>query len=426
MTRLPAWVLTTLLLIAPPLAAAQDVAPSQRVRRAVVVRAEPTAASNAIGRLAPGARAQLEERLPGWYRVRLPDGRIGFVSRAWTVVSGGDLKTLAPATSGETKVHVIDVGTGLAVFIEGPDFTMLYDAGSQDDLADGPSNRVVAYIRATRPGLATIDHLVLSHPHKDHLELMPGVFARFAVRNVWDSGALNRTVGYCRFLKAVEAEPGVLYHDAVASGGVREVSFTNGGCNGTIRIKRAGMMTERPVPLGAGSAMTVLWRDASKHSDANENTLVVRLDASGRRLLLAGDAEAGGRSSPSTQPAASSIEAGLIACCSAALRSDVLVVGHHGSLTSSRRSFLDAVGAKVFVISSGPHPYSGVTLPDAPVIAELAGRGLLLRTDDGDDACELRDRKVGPDVDESPGGCSSVLVRLSPSEVTAGPSPVVD
>jgi competence protein ComEC len=186
------------------------------------------------------------------------------------------------------------------------------------------------------------------------------------------------------------------------------------------------MMTERPVPLGAGSAMTVLWRDASKHSDANENTLVVRLDASGRRLLLAGDAEAGGRSSPSTQPAASSIEAGLIACCSAALRSDVLVVGHHGSLTSSRRSFLDAVGAKVFVISSGPHPYSGVTLPDAPVIAELAGRGLLLRTDDGDDACELRDRKVGPDVDESPGGCSSVLVRLSPSEVTAGPSPVVD
>lgn len=28
--------------------------------------------------------------------------------------------------------------------------------------------------------------------------------------------------------------------------------------------------------------------------------------------------------------------------------------GHHGSLTSSRTAFLDAVGAKIFVTSSGP------------------------------------------------------------------------
>lgn len=404
---------------------ATDVTPSARVRRAVIIRAEPDTGSAALGRLVPGQRLVLEEELPGWYRVRLPGGGSGFVSKAWTVLSDDGGEPLV-ATAEEARVHVIDVGTGLAVFIEGPGFTMLYDAGSQDDLAMGGSNRVVAYIRAARPGLTTIDHLVLSHPHKDHLELMPDVFSAFTVRNVWDSGAVNRTVGYCKFLKAVAAEAGVLYHDAVASGGTREVTFTNGGCNGTVRIPRSGMMTDAPVPLGSGSSMWLLWRDPSSHSDPNENTVVVRVDTAGRRVLLAGDAEGGERQPPAAAPSRSSVEAGLLRCCATALRSDVLVVGHHGSLTSSRTAFLDAVGASVFVVSSGPHPYSRVVLPDEAVVAELGRRGRVLRTDVDDEACGLEERKVGPDRDESPGGCSSVLIRLTPGEVIAAPSPVVD
>jgi competence protein ComEC len=421
--------ITALLAVLLPLASAPawatDVGPSHRVKRSVVVRAEPDTHAAPIGRLAPGETVALEESLPGWYRVRLADGRVGYVSKAWTVVSDAAAVPLS-AMIGETKVHVIDVGTGLAVFVEGPGFTMLYDAGSQDDLASGASNRVVAYIHAARPDLTTIDHLVLSHPHKDHLELMPDVFAAFKVREVWDSGAVNRTVGYCRFLKAVAAEPGVRYHDAIASGGVREVAFTNGGCSGTVRIAESEMMTDQPVPLGPGSSMSILWRDSSHHSDPNENTLVVRLDASGRRVLLAGDAEAGGRQAPATPPSPTSIEAGLLRCCALALRADVLVVGHHGSMTSSRRVFLDAVGAGVFVVSSGPHPYSGVLLPDGAVIDELASRGRVFRTDTDDEKCGLAERKVGPDADESPGGCSSVLVRLTPLAVSAGPSAVAD
>ena len=180
------------------------------------------------------------------------------------------------------------------------------------------------------------------------------------------------------------------------------------------------------VPLGPGSTMTVLWRGASRHADPNENSVVVGVDAGGRRLLLAGDAEAGGRELPGTAPSRNSIEAGLLACCAAGLRADVLVVGHHGSSTSSRRTFVDAVGARVFVISSGPHPYSRVVLPDAAVVADLAGRGRVFRTDVDDEACGLREAKVGPDADESPGGCSSIVVTLGPSSVAAAYVTVVD
>jgi len=412
LARVPILFLAALAVAAPALAA-PEVSPSERVRRNVVVRAGPDADSEPIGALFPGDEAELIGDVPGWHQVRLGDGRTGFVSKAWTIVRGeGEQVAAAP---GPLKLHVIDVGTGLAVFVEGPGFTMLYDGGSQDDLADGPDNRIVAYIQAVRPGLQVIDHLVLSHPHKDHLELLPDIFDRFQVRNVWDSGTVNKTRGYCRFLKKVSTEPGVQYHDAIATGGNHRVTFSGKGCSGEVVVPQASMMTAAPVTLGPGSSMTILYRDATKHPDPNENSVVVRLDFAGRRLLIAGDAEGGDRKPPTELPSPGSIEGKLIDCCMAALRSDVLVVGHHGSMTSSRRAFLNAVGASTFIISSGPHPYSKKVLPDPEIEAELITRGDLFQTDLNDDDCIVSEAKIGPDNDESPGGCDNVVVTVKPS-----------
>lgn len=409
------------LLITQPALAVPQVTPSDRVKHNVVVRSSPATSAPKIEGLEPGEDALLDGEVPGWYRIRLSDGRIGFVSKAWTIVidSAGFPESLVTPP---LKVHVIDVGTGLAVFIDGPGFTMLYDGGSQDDLATGNDNRILAYIQSVHPGLQAIDHLVLSHPHKDHLELLPDVFDRLAIRNVWDSGAVNKTRGYCRFLKKVADEPGVLYHDAIASGGVHEVKFTSKACAGAVRINQAAMMTADPVSLAPGVTMTVLYRDATHHADPNENSVVVRLDVGTKRVLLAGDAEGGGRQPPGSLPVPGSIEGTLAACCAADLRSDILIVGHHGSLTSSRRAFLDKVGASIYVISSGPHPYSKVVLPDAANVTELSSRGQLFRTDIDDERCTREDtEKVGPDQDESPGGCDNVVISISAAgTITAG------
>ena len=207
------------MLAAVPLHAEPQVTPSERVKRNVIVRESPDPGSAKLAGLAPGQDALLEGETSGWYRVRLTDGRIGFVSKSWTIVVNPEVaETL---TTGLLKVHVIDVGTGLAVFIDGPGFTMLYDGGSQDDLATGKDNRILAYIQSVHAGLQTLDHLVLSHPHKDHLELLPDVFDRLAVRHVWDSGAVNKTRGYCNFLKRVALEPSVQYHDAIGRQSLR-------------------------------------------------------------------------------------------------------------------------------------------------------------------------------------------------------------
>jgi beta-lactamase superfamily II metal-dependent hydrolase len=391
-------------------AAAQDVTPSARVTRNVVVREQASTASTPVGRLVPGDRATVIAEVPGWYRVRLADGTTGFVSKAWTVPVGEPF--VATAAAAAYKVHVIDVGTGLSVFVEGPDFTLLYDGGSQDDLASGSGNRILAYLAKVRPDLRAIDHLVLSHPHKDHLELLPDVFDRYQIRNVWESGRVNETNGYCRFLKKVEAEPGVLYHDAIASNAVRTVSFTGSNCSGSVRVAEAAQMEAAPVRLGAGAQMAMLYRDAKRYADPNGNSVVVRVDLGSRRILLAGDAEGGERQLPATAPAVKSIEAQLLACCRADLKADVLVVGHHGSLTSSRSVFLDAVQASMFAISSGPFPYQTRVLPDSEIVAELKGRGRLLETDLDDDQCAANPAKIGPDADESPGGCKNILISV--------------
>jgi len=109
----------------------------------------------------------------------------GFVSKRWTqVIPSGNPP--APAAAGPTfTIDVVDVGTGLAVLVRGADFTLVYDAGSNDDLARGPGNRMLAYMKDVVPTLTIIDHVILSHPHRDHVELLPDLFAAYQVRQVW-------------------------------------------------------------------------------------------------------------------------------------------------------------------------------------------------------------------------------------------------
>ncbi len=161
--------------------------------------------------------------------------------------------------------------------------------------------------------------------------------------------------------------------------------------------------------------MTILHADGSDLEDINENSLVVRLDLGGTRVLLMGDGGAGGRKDPSAAPSPDSVEGQLLACCTADLAARVMVVGHHGSKTASRRAFLNAVSASVFIVSAGPKKCGSVVLPDKEVIAELASRGQVFRTDTDDAACRQNPAKIGPDADAEPGGCDNVRVVISDS-----------
>src|SRR5262245_61306434 len=109
----------------------------------VTLRAKASADAASSGTLAPGQSLPILALVPRWYEVRLTNGQSAFVSKQSTDITpcpptaaGGSPSMGASGSTGAAgspgpvfEVHVIDVGTGLSVFVRGPDFSLLYDAG---------------------------------------------------------------------------------------------------------------------------------------------------------------------------------------------------------------------------------------------------------------------------------------------------------
>ncbi len=410
-SRILAALITILSTLTAPVALADTVSPARGVNARVNVRERPSLDAPVVGSLAPGQSADWVSELPGWRRVRLVDGTVGYVSASWTV--------RAPVRVA-FRVAIADVGTGLAVFVRGADFALVYDGGSNDDSARGNGNRFAAFLAAFASDLKAIDYLILSHPHRGHVELLADLFARYQVRNVFDSGAINPICGYHSFIDAVAREPGVTYRSAHSQAGSRAIKFgTARECYGVELPReifvdhREQISSDRTISLGAGASLRVLHADGSRRRSFDDNSIVVRLDLAGARVLLVGDATAG-RVGPGDPPVPNSVEGKLLAWRAEDLAADVLVVGNHGAAASSHPAFLDAVDAEVYVISAGPEPYDGRPLPDAAVLEELDRRGQVLRTDFNDATCGGDPSKIGRDADGRPGGCDNVVIEVDP------------
>lgn len=414
-----------ILLLLPSLAGAADcIWPAQEVVSGVTLRTAPTTDSAPRGKLLPGNSLILVASVPYWYETRTPGGEPAFASKRWVVAGDcaqGPAPPVAPASSGPTfTIDVFDVGTGLSVLARGPDFSLLYDAGSNDDFATGLNNRAVAYLNVTTPALSSLDHVVLSHPHRDHVELLPDVIDKFTVGQVWDSGSRgNLTCGYWAFLQALALRPTIRYHTASRGPGTETVSLTAGDCPSaptrSISLQHAERIETTALPLGAEASMEFLYADGTSYppaQDPNRNSLVLRLNLGARRVLFMGDAPGGGRAAPSEPPVPQSIEWKLLQCCTQDLFADVLIVGHHGSMTSSRRAFVDAVGASIYAISSGPKKYGSVVLPDSQIVQALKLKGVVLETNTNDAQCATAQAKVGPDNDGRSGGCDAIRITI--------------
>ena len=107
--------------------------------------------------------------------------------------------------------------------------------------------------------------------------------------------------------------------------------------------------------------------DGARPRKTNDAACVLRVEAAGRRLLLTSDIEAVS-------------EAGLLARNAAGLASDVLVVPHHGSRTSSTPAFIDATRPRWVIFPVGYR--NRFRHPNAEVWARWSASGAgILRTD---------------------------------------------
>ncbi|MGZ5203376.1 MAG: ComEC/Rec2 family competence protein, partial [Caldimonas sp.] len=103
--------------------------------------------------------------------------------------------------------------------------------------------------------------------------------------------------------------------------------------------------------------------DYERSLKPNAMSCVIRVAGRGRSALLTGDIER-------------EQEAWLVAEHGAGLASDVLIVPHHGSRTSSSAAFLDAVAPKVAVFQDGYRNRFGH--PVADVLERYRERGVAM------------------------------------------------
>ena len=328
----------------------------------------------------------------------------------------GDVGRGAPEP-GTYRIHLFDVGLGLAVLVQGHDFSLLYDGGSADDL---PGNRLLDYLVLVLGDSGELTHLVLSHPHQDHTNFLDEVLERYAVSHVWDVGVVSHSAFYEAFVRAVAAESGVRYHTVAPVPEGRTVRVRGARVSVPDTVRWSTFAEGHLEALGRGASMTVLHANADAHDDFNDNSLVLRMDLGATSLLLTGDAESGPRRPPDS--ALAGIEAHLVDRHREAIDVDVWLVNDHGSMAANRLAFLQAVSPTWALLSAGPRRYGRIGYPDSVVVdavlAQLAvvehalpAEERFLRTDENDrGGCPVDDR-IGPD-DSRPGGCDGFVLSI--------------
>ena len=220
----------------------------------------------------------------------------------------------AALTSSDGKLHVtfLDVGQGDATLIVTP-------SGKQVLVDGGPDPRGAVQALGSRMPLwdRSVDVVVLTHAHQDHLQGLVEVTERYRVGLLVYPSRGADAPGY-----ADGSEP---LRRNVSDGRTLEAE--------------AGQV----IRLGDGVLLRVLNPSArpfrGTRSDVNNNAVVLRLEYGEVMMLLAADIY-------------TEAEAALLAR-RAPLDALVLKVAHHGSDTSSSEAFLDAVSPALAVVSAG-------------------------------------------------------------------------
>lgn len=243
-----------------------------------------------------------------------------------------------PPMPGEMRVTVLDVGQGLSVVVQTAQHVLLYDAGSKySEKNDAGSRIVVPFLRGE--GVHQLDGFIVSHDDMDHSGGMQAVLAQIPVD--WMASSLPQPIAVMNSMETMRCYSGQAWR-------------------------------------WDGVDFEIISPSLGSYSDGeirdNNRSCVLKVTSPSGSLLLTGDIE-------------KKVESQLLTTQSATLESDVLLVPHHGSKTSSGVDFIATVRPSLSVFTVGylnRHKH-----PNAEVLARYQAMGSKIYRSDEHGALKL-------------------------------------
>lgn len=245
------------------------------------------------------------------------------------VKRGGSSPNLKTAGPQEAIVRFLDVGQGSATLLQSEDGTnILVDTGRYDD----GERKILQYLDQYIGTGGQIDLLIFTHNDADHIGYGELILQYYDVEEVWMNGVDTTTRTYERVLDAI-LDSDAEYIEPRA-GDVKEV--------GSFYIE-------------------VLHPDPeSMTQDTNEESIFTRIKTNGVSVMVSGDA--------SSDVENAVLENGMD------VESEVMVMGHHGSSSSSSGNWIEQVNPELTVYSAGANnPYEH---PHTETLERFRNRGI--------------------------------------------------
>lgn len=271
---------------------------------------------------------------------------INFVIITLLLVGAGMIaKIISRPIDPQVEVIFLDVGQGDATLIQKGDIQILIDGG--------PNKTILEKLGQKMPvGDKTIEHVILSHPHADHLDGINAVLESYEIGTIYSSGVLHTTDAYLNFLEKIQTE------------------------NLKFIVPDTGQSFE---PFEEAT-ITFVWPGQKFKSEEidnlNNSSVVNRFCYQSHCSIFTGDVE-------------SDAQNNILADDEVSLSAEIIKIPHHGSDNALVEDFVKKINPKIAIIQVGSfNPYGH---PHAEVLDHLKSSGLdIYRTDeDGDIVCSL-------------------------------------
>lgn len=199
-------------------------------------------------------------------------------------------------------IHYIDVNQGDSALIQYKNTNILVDGGTKEN-----SKKLIKYLKEN--GVSSLDYIIATHPHDDHIGSLSEIVKNFKVKNFYGAKVTANTNSFKELVVMLKKK----------------------------NLKIRPILAPFKLTLDDSVSLNFISPNKLKYDNLNNYSLVFSLNYNDFSFLFTGDAE-------------KEAEEEMIKN-NYNLKCNILKLGHHGSNTSTTKAFLEKCNPDIAIVS---------------------------------------------------------------------------